>query len=64
MGWKKGSRKVNRGFVFPRFRGKPKSMFCFKKKKKKERDGLEGLRNRKKKKKKGVDTIEGKTIEN
>lgn len=52
MGWKKGSRKVNRGFVFPRFRGKPKSMFCFKKKKK-ERDGLEGLRNRKKKKKKG-----------
>lgn len=65
MGWKKGSgieRKVNRGFVFSRFRVVNRmssvSRKKEKRKKKKEGDGLRGSRN------KSVDTVEGKTIEN
>ena len=63
MGWKKGSgieRKVNRGFVFSRFRVVNRMSSVSRKKEKKEREReREGWRG-----KEYEDTVEGKTIEN
>lgn len=62
MGWKKGSgieRKVNRGFVFSRFRVVNRMSSVSRKKEKKERERGMDLRD-----KECEDTVEGKTIEN
>lgn len=65
MGWKKGSgieRKVNRGFVFSRFRVVNRMSSVSRKKEKKERERERGMDLSKGKE--YEDTVEGKTIEN